>query len=51
MDTLHARLAGSDWPLNFPWFLMGLRAAPTEDTGVSVAELVFGAPSSFQAKS
>jgi hypothetical protein len=38
------RLAGPDWPLHLPWVLMGLRAAPTEDTGMSVAEIVFGAP-------
>ena len=34
-DALRARLAGPDWPLHLPWVLMGLRAAPTEDTGVS----------------
>ena len=43
-DALRARLAGPDWPLHLPWVLMGLRAAPTEDTGLSAAELVFGAP-------
>jgi transposase InsO family protein len=43
-DALRARLAGPDWPLHLPWVLMGLRAAPTEDTGVSAAEVVFGAP-------
>ncbi len=26
------------------WVLMGLRAAPTEDRGLSAAEIVFGAP-------
>jgi hypothetical protein len=36
-DALRARLAGPDW-------LMGLRATPTEDTGVSAAEVVFGVP-------
>ncbi len=43
-DALRACLAGPDWPLHLPWVLMGLRAAPTEDTGVSAAEVVFGAP-------
>ncbi len=43
-DALRARLAGPDWPLHLPWVLMGLRAAPTEDTGVSAAEIVFGVP-------
>jgi hypothetical protein len=43
-DAFRARLAGSDWPLHLPWVLMGLRAAPTEDTGVSAAEIVFGPP-------
>ncbi len=43
-DALRARLAGPDWPLHLPWVLMGLRAAPTEDAGVSAAEVVFGPP-------
>jgi hypothetical protein len=43
-DALRARLAGPDWPLHLPWVLMGLRAAPTEDTGVSATEIVFGVP-------
>jgi hypothetical protein len=43
-DALRACLAGPDWPLHLPWVLMGFRAAPTEDTDVSAAELVFGAP-------
>ncbi len=43
-DTLRARLAGPDWPLHLLWVLMGLRAAPTEDTGVSAAKVIFGAP-------
>jgi hypothetical protein len=43
-DALRARLAGPDWPLHLPWVLMGLPAAPTEDTGVSATEIVFGVP-------
>jgi hypothetical protein len=42
-DVLRARLAGPDLPLHLPWVLMGLRAAPTEDTGVSAVKIVFGA--------
>jgi hypothetical protein len=42
--ALRARLAGPDWPLHLPWVLMGLIADPTEDTGVSAADFVFGAP-------
>jgi Integrase zinc binding domain/Integrase core domain len=43
-DALKARLAGPDWPLHLPWVLLGLRAAPREDSGVSAAELVYGVP-------
>ncbi len=43
-EALRARLAGPDWPLHLPWVLMGLRAAPKEDTRVSAAEIIFGAP-------
>jgi hypothetical protein len=43
-DALRARLSRGDWPLHLPWVLFGLRAAPKEDSAVSSAELVFGAP-------
>lgn len=43
-DALRARLAGSAWPEHLPWVLLGLRAAPKEDTGISSAELVYGSP-------
>jgi transposase InsO family protein len=43
-DTLKAKLAGTSWPTHLPWVLLGLRAAPREDSGVSTAELVYGAP-------
>jgi hypothetical protein len=33
-----------DWPYHLPWVLLGLWAAPKEDSGVSSAELAFGAP-------
>ncbi|MFO0001722.1 MAG: hypothetical protein ACK559_11365, partial [bacterium] len=41
-DSLRTRLAGNDWPAHLPWILLGLRAAPKEDSGVSSAELVLG---------
>jgi transposase InsO family protein len=43
-DSLRARLAGPDRPDHLPWVLLGLRAAPKEDSAVSVAEMLFGAP-------
>ncbi len=41
--ALRARLAGSRWPEHLPWVLLGLRTVPKEDSGVSAAELVYGA--------
>jgi hypothetical protein len=32
------------WAKEIPWVLLGLRAQPREDTGLSPAEAVFGAP-------
>jgi Integrase zinc binding domain len=43
-DALKACLAGPQWTEHLPWVLLGLRAAPREDSGVSAAELVYGAP-------
>jgi Integrase core domain len=43
-DVLRARLAGPQWLEYLPWALLGLRAAPKEDSAVSSAELMFGAP-------
>ena len=43
-DSLRSRAAGNDWPAHLPWVLLGLRAAPKEDSNLSSAELVFGAP-------
>ncbi len=39
-DALRARSSGTDWFQHLPWVLLGLRAAPREDTGISVAELM-----------
>jgi transposase InsO family protein len=49
-DALRARLAGADWPLHLPWILLGLRAAPKEDSAVSSAELLYGAPITLPAE-
>jgi hypothetical protein len=43
-DALHSRLAGVQWPQHPPWVLLGLRAVPKEDSGISSAELAYGAP-------
>jgi transposase InsO family protein len=43
-DALRARATAADWPQHLPWVLLGLRVAPREDSGVSAAELVYGAP-------
>jgi RNase H-like domain found in reverse transcriptase/Reverse transcriptase (RNA-dependent DNA polymerase)/Integrase zinc binding domain/Integrase core domain len=41
-DSLRARAAAADWEQHLPWVLLGLRAAPKDDSGVSAAELAFG---------
>jgi len=41
-DALRSRLAGSRWLEHLPWVLLGLRAAPKEDSALSSAEMVFG---------
>jgi hypothetical protein len=40
--ALRSRNCGADWAEHLPWVLMGIRAAPKDDTGVSSAELVYG---------
>ncbi len=40
--ALRSRNCGADWAEHLPWALMGIRAAPKDDTGVSSAELVYG---------
>jgi hypothetical protein len=49
-DARRARLAGAAWPLHLPWVLLGLRAAPKEDSVVSSAELLYGAPVALPAE-
>jgi transposase InsO family protein len=46
-EALKARLEGADWPQHLPYVLLGLRAAPREDSCVSAAELLYGAPLSL----
>ncbi len=41
-ELLAAKLCGLDWAEHLPWVLLGLRAAPKEDSAVSSAELVLG---------
>ena len=43
-DALRACTAGGDWASHLPWVLLGLRVAPKEDSNMSSAELVYGAP-------
>jgi transposase InsO family protein len=43
-EALKAKLVDADWTAHLPWTLLGLRAAPREDCGVSTAELVYGSP-------
>jgi Integrase core domain len=43
-QSLKARQCGMAWAEHVPWVLLGLRAAPKEDTGVSAAEAVYGEP-------
>jgi len=43
-DALRARCATADWPNHLPWVLLGLRTSPKEDSNISAAELVYGAP-------
>jgi transposase InsO family protein len=42
-DALRVHLASDDWFSHLPWVMLGLRAAPRENSGLSAAELVFGA--------
>eukprot|EP00731_Ephydatia_muelleri_P031013 Em0022g527a len=41
---LQARLTGLNWTMELPWVLLGIRTAPKDDLGCSLAELVYGAP-------
>jgi hypothetical protein len=43
-DALRARAASATWSEELLFVLLGLRAQPREDTGLSLAKAVFGAP-------
>jgi hypothetical protein len=43
-EALKSRLAGATWPDHLPQVLLGLRAAPKDDSNISSAELVYGVP-------
>jgi hypothetical protein len=43
-DALRACAATTTWSKELPFVLLGLQAQPREDTGLSPAEAVFGAP-------
>ncbi len=49
-NSLQARLCGPNWVDHLPWVLLGLRAAPKEDSGVSSAEMLYGSPLSLPGK-
>ena len=40
--ALCARFSGVDWLEHLPWVLLGLRAVPKEEDGVSAAEATYG---------
>jgi cleavage and polyadenylation specificity factor subunit 1 len=41
-DALRSRNCGPAWVEHLPWAILGIRAAPKEEAGVSAAEVVFG---------
>ncbi len=43
-EALRARNCGAAWLEHLPWALLGLRAAPKEQCGISSAEAVYGSP-------
>ncbi len=47
-DVLRAHTVAATWAEEIPWVLLGLHAQPREDTGLSPAEAVFGAPIVWQ---
>ena len=42
--SLTARCSGSDWHIQLPWVLLGLRTMPKEGLNHSAAEMVYGQP-------
>jgi transposase InsO family protein len=43
-EALKARLAGNRWPEHLPWILLGLRAAPKDDSNISATEAMLCTP-------
>jgi Integrase core domain/Integrase zinc binding domain len=43
-EALRSRQCGTAWAEHVPWVLLGLRAAPKEESGVSAAEAVYAQP-------
>jgi len=43
-EALRARGGGAQWLEHLPWVLLGIRAAPKEESAVSAAEAVLGVP-------
>jgi transposase InsO family protein len=43
-EALKARLAGDKWPDHLPWVLLGIRAAPKDNSNISAAEATLGTP-------
>ncbi len=41
---MKTRLASHEWPAHLPWVLLGMRSSPKDDSAISSAELVYGAP-------
>ena len=41
-NSLHARLASSNWFEHLPWVLLGLCTSPIENSATSVFEAVYG---------
>ena len=43
-DALRTRGAAATWSADIAWVLLGLRAAPREDTNISPAQALYGTP-------
>jgi transposase InsO family protein len=43
-EGLKTRLASHEWPAHLPWVLLGMRTTPKDNSAISSAELVYGAP-------
>jgi Integrase core domain len=41
-DALCARACSNAWAEHLPWVMLGIRAAPKEDSGISSARMVYG---------